>query len=292
MSERRARKRGASELRRTIKRAIQEGRSGRAGSAELGETIQRAIAAQMVRKFRERPEVARKLVEAGLIDEDYANVDPATIEDPVRFLREFGSALAERVREQPSTLARLDLNAVELMGQDSIGTTQAVAESTRDDRVVLFTDLEGFTSFTEDEGDTAATELLTGHYQVVQGVVRSRGGEVVKRLGDGHLLAFRAPEAAVMAGLEIVELAPDPLRLRAGAHAGEVMVSSDDLLGHVVNIASRVAGSAGGGQALITGAVRRDAAELAGIEYVSTPPRPLRGLDEPMALWEVHRVPR
>lgn len=269
---------------------MSEPRSPKRSSSEMGETIKRAIAAKMVSKFRSRPDVAQKLIEAGLIDEDFARVDPATIEDPVAFLREFGTAIAEKVRAQPSTLARFDISALELLGQDSIGTKSAVAESSRDDRVVVFTDLEGFTSFTEDEGDGAATDLLTDHYQVVQRVVRSRGGEVVKRLGDGHLLAFRAPEAAVMAGLEIVELAPDPLRLRAGAHAGEVMVSSDDLLGHVVNIASRVAGSAGGGEALVTDAVHRDVSGLPGVHFEATPPRPLRGLDERMALWEVSRL--
>jgi len=266
--------------------------SRRRGGAELGEKIARTIASQMARKLRHRPEVARKLIDAGLLDDDFSSIDPDAIDDPLGLLASFGTAIAERIRDNPSTLARLDLSAIDVLGRGSVEETSTAADSTRGERVVLFTDLEGFTSFTEDEGDTAAAELLTDHYGVVERFTRSRGGDVIKRLGDGHMLSFRAPEAAVLAGLEIIEAAPAPLRLRAGAHAGPVVVSSGDLLGNVVNIASRVAGSASGGQALVTGAVYQEAAALSGVHFESTPPRQLRGLDDPMALWEVYRVPR
>jgi class 3 adenylate cyclase len=256
----------------------------------LGDSIRRAIAAKMLRKFRDNPEVATRLAEKGLIDPTLAGTDPAAVEDPVAYIREVGVSLAERLRERPSLLARLDLSALDLLGEDSIGTSHAVARSRRDALTVVFTDLEGFTAFTETEGDDAATELLTDHYGVVKGVVRARGGDVVKRLGDGHLLSFGSPSAAVLAGLEIVELAPDPLRLRAGAHAGEVMVSSGDLLGHVVNIASRVAGTAAGGQALVTTEVREPAGDVPGVAFEFSPPRPLKGIDDAMGLWEVRRA--
>jgi adenylate cyclase len=257
--------------------------------SEFGESLKRAIAAQLIQKFRERPDLAEKLIEKGLIDEEQV-LDPASVEDPITVIREFGASLAQRISEKPSTLAKFDLKALELLGQEAITSTPALAGSRRDRRTVLFTDLEGFTSFTEGEGDDAATGLLTGHYRVVNGLVRARGGNVVKRLGDGHLLSFASPEAAVMAGLEIVEASPHPLRLRAGAHAGEVMVSSGDLLGSVVNVASRVAGAATGGEALVTGAVRDPTGDLPGVRFEITPPRALRGLESPMSLWQVHRT--
>ena len=40
--------------------------------------------------------------------------------------------------------------------------------------------------------------------------------------GDGLLLTFPEPEAAVLCCLELVEAAPAPLRLRAGVHLGDV----------------------------------------------------------------------
>src|SRR5947208_1716158 len=106
------------------------------------------------------------------------------------------------------------------------------------------------------EGDETATRLLIEHHRVVGPIVRSRGGKVVKRLGDGLLLTFPSPEAAVLAALELVPSAPEPLRMRAGMHCGEAVVTRDDVIGHVVNVAARVAESAKGGEAMVTGTIR------------------------------------
>ena len=76
------------------------------------------------------------------------------------------------------------------------------------------------------------------------------------------MLSFPSAEAAVHAALELVEV-PCELRLRAGVHSGEAVVTADDLIGHDVNIAARVAASATGGEVLATVAVRDQAGELA-----------------------------
>ena len=118
---------------------------------------------------------------------------------------------------------------------------------------VAFTDLEDFTTYTEAEGDEAARRLLIGHHRESESIVRRRGGRVLKRLGDGLMLTFPAPEAAVLACLELRETAP--MRLRAGIHGGSVLVTGDDdVIGHVVNLAARVTESAQGGELVVTGA--------------------------------------
>ena len=61
---------------------------------------------------------------------------------------------------------------------------------TRTDLAVAFTDLEGFTAFTAAEGDDAAGRVLLAHHRQADRLARRRGGRVVKRLGDGLLLAF------------------------------------------------------------------------------------------------------
>ena len=103
---------------------------------------------------------------------------------------------------------------------------------------MAFTDLEDFTTYTEAQGDDAASRLLIGHHRESEPIVGRRGGRVLKRLGDGLMLTFPEPEAAVLACLELSEAAP--LRLRAGIHGGKVLVTGDDVIGHVVNLAARV----------------------------------------------------
>src|SRR5438046_9956488 len=102
-------------------------------------------------------------------------------------------------------------------------------------------------------------------------VVRSRGGHISKRLGDGLLLTFPEPEAAVLACLEMVDAEPEPLRLRAGIHVGEVVVAGDEIVGHVVNVAARVAESAGGGEVLATDDVRTAARDVRGGSFRRAP---------------------
>ena len=94
--------------------------------------------------------------------------------------------------------------------------------------------------------DEAALALLADHHRSIGPIVRSRGGKVVKRIGDGLMLSFPSAESAVLASLELVEVEPGPLRLRAGVHTGEAVVTPDDLIGHDVNVTARVAAVARG----------------------------------------------
>lgn len=255
---------------------------------DLGDTLKRAIAARVAAGLREN-EGLRRALERSAIDRRFLDFDPAASDDPVAALRDFGSSLAEAIRERPTTLAHLDLRAIDLLGEDALGTSQAIGAAGREDRTIVFSDLEGFTPFTVTEGDLTAGRLLESHYGDVDRITRSRGGVVVKRLGDGHLLSFPAPEAAVLASLELVEAVPDPLPVRIGAHAGEVMVLRNDVFGHVVNVASRVANAADGGQALVTAAVRDPASLMAGVAFEPSGQRALKGLGDPVPLWLLRR---
>jgi len=162
-------------------------------------------------------------------------------------------------------MAAMGLSAIQLLSanddeDDSFGSGQTTRLA------VAFTDLEGFTRFTERNGDEAASNLVADHHRTIGPIVRSRGGRVVKRIGDGLLLTFPEPEAAVLACLELVDTPPAPLRLRAGVHVGDVVMTRDDVVGHVVNVAARVTESAKGGEVVVTGDVR-DAA-IAGLTRV------------------------
>src|SRR5439155_20832638 len=132
------------------------------------------------------------------------------------------------------------LSTIQVLSSTSEGDG---GEGVATELTVAFTDLEGFTAYTANEGDEAASRLLAEHHREVGPIVRSRGGKVAKRLGDGLLLTFPEPAAAVIACVELVGAEPAPLRLRAGIHLGDVVVTRDDVIGHVVNVAARVAES-------------------------------------------------
>jgi adenylate cyclase len=193
--------------------------------------------------------------------------------------------LERSVEQRPSLLSKLGLSAIQQLSSSSEDSRDGLATRL----AVAFTDIEGFTAYTAREGDEAASQLLATHHRDVGPVVRSRGGHIRKRLGDGLLLTFPSPEAAVLACLELVELEPDPLRLRAGVHVGEVVVAGDEIVGHVVNVAARVAESAKGGEVLVTGDVRDAAAALRGVTFGRARSRSYKGVGEKVLVCRASR---
>jgi adenylate cyclase len=237
--------------------------------------------------INEHPDFARGAAEVGLIDrawlEDPANrpIRTATSLDVVqRFLE-------RSVEQEPSLIAHMGLNAIQLLTVDAEDTGD---EGSRQVATIVFTDLEGFTSFTAREGDVAARELLERHHRAVGPVIRSRGGRLVKKIGDGLLLSFPAPEAALLAALEISETNETGLRLRGGVHCGEVIQLGDDLIGHDVNLAARVADSAKGGEVLATTDVRDALGDIpAGLVFARARRRTFKGVDGSVLVCPVRR---
>ena len=123
---------------------------------------------------------------------------------------------------------------------------------------IVFTDLVGFTSYTDTEGDGAALAVLDRQLSLVRDVLAPyAGARVVKEIGDGLMLWFASAVDAVAAAGRLrdrLEHARDdgfPLALRIGVHTGEALPrGDDDLIGGAVNIASRIADAAGPGEIL------------------------------------------
>lgn len=121
---------------------------------------------------------------------------------------------------------------------------------------LMFTDIAGFTACASAAGDRAAVRLLRRHDAAVLPPIRQHGGRIVKRLGDGLMVAFALPAAAVAAAVAMRRAAGSRVRLRIGIHTGEARSRAGDLIGHDVNVASRIADRAPGGGILVSEAVR------------------------------------
>lgn len=251
-------------------------------------SIRRGVEARLAELIRRDPERAADAIEVGLIDREW-------LESPVdKPIRTVGTAevlqryIEKSVEEQPSVLQSLGLNAVQFLAWP---LTRSSGRADPMTVAVVFTDLENFTRFTNDFGDAAAVELLAEHHRAVSPIVRGRGGRIVKRLGDGLMLAFPQPEAALKAALELVPTSPEPLCLRAGVHVGEAVVSRDDVVGHVVNVAARVTELAKGGEVLTTEATRDAVGDLPGVAFGRRRKVRFKGVPEPMAVCKVAATP-
>ena len=132
---------------------------------------------------------------------------------------------------------------------------------------VMFTDVEASTDITTRLGDDAAASLLATHNTIVLEQVAAYGGRDVRSTGDGFLVVFDSPRAAVSCALSIQRELTErehPIRVRIGLNAGEVLEDGGELFGAAINLAARVMDRADGGEVLTTDTVRHGTRDVTG----------------------------
>jgi len=155
---------------------------------------------------------------------------------------------------------------------------------------IAFLDLTGYTALTEERGDEAGADLADRLATLVNQAAQPHGGHPVKWLGDGVMFYFPEPEAAVLAGLDLVEQTPATVdvRARVGVNAGGVIFRDGDYFGKTVNVASRIADYARPGEVLVSDEVRaRWSGE--GVRFEPIGPVALKGLRDELTLYAASR---
>ncbi|HEY6472672.1 MAG TPA: adenylate/guanylate cyclase domain-containing protein [Acidimicrobiales bacterium] len=287
-------------------RAARGGKAREAGAATFA-ALRRATARKAAEMIRSDPDDAATALEIGLVDEEWLQAPgdrPISSSTPGEIMRRF---LERTVERHPSKLSSLGLTAVQLLSSEEDGLGAGAgrgAGGAAGPLTVVFTDLEGFTAYTDAHGDAAALALIGEHHERARPTVRRWKGRIVKHLGDGLLCTFPEPLSGLRAAIELQASAPDPLRLRAGVHMGEAVVTKTDVVGHVVNVAARVCEAAKGGQVLATADVVEAAAAgspspragdsrdaPAGVRLGRMKSRRMKGVKTPVRLCEVWAAP-
>ena len=149
----------------------------------------------------------------------------------------------------------------------------------------LFSDLKGSTELYERVGDLVAFDLVDEHFRVLQEIIASEKGAIVKTIGDAVMATFETPDRAIAAAIRMREAMSDlgakrqhqNLRLKIGIHEGSCIAvtlnDQQDYFGQTVNIASRVQGFAGSRSIVVTEQVVRNAEASTLLETVDSNPR-------------------
>lgn len=113
---------------------------------------------------------------------------------------------------------------------------------------VLFADVSGWTDLCSRRGDHAALELRDALFGPLGDIVQAHRGRIVKTIGDELMCLFDSAQDAARAATDMQrhagranQGAQEPLRLRIGMHAGNVVLKNNDIEGDTVNTAARVA---------------------------------------------------
>jgi class 3 adenylate cyclase len=128
----------------------------------------------------------------------------------------------------------------------------------------LFSDLKDSTELYENVGDLVAFDLVNEHFRVLQEIIASERGAVVKTIGDAVMATFETPDRAIAAAIRMREAMSDlgaerqhqSLHLKMGIHEGSCLAvtlnGQQDYFGQTVNIASRVQGLAASRSIVVT----------------------------------------
>jgi eukaryotic-like serine/threonine-protein kinase len=140
---------------------------------------------------------------------------------------------------------------------------------------ILFSDIEDSTILTERLGDERWLDLLRSHNSIFRKHLSEHGGYEVKNQGDGFMLVFPQPTAALHCAIEVqralaeraTENPVDEIRVRMGLHTGEAIAEEGDFFGRNVVLAARIAAQARGGEILVSEALREQAEGEDGLAF-------------------------
>ncbi len=208
----------------------------------------------------------------------------------VKFCGECGAALASQPQPREA------------------GTETALPAAERRLVSVLFADLVGFTSASEERDAEDTRELLSRYFDTCRRLIELYGGTVEKFIGDAVMAVWGTPtateddaERAVRSALDLVaavsalgdEVGAPDLRARAGILTGEAAVTigaegQGMVAGDLVNTASRIQSIAEPGTVLVGESTRRATDQT--IAYADAGSHELKGKVGLVPLWQALRV--
>src|SRR6476660_1261574 len=167
----------------------------------------------------------------------------------------------------------------------------------------LFSDLKDSTALYDRVGDLVAFDLVNEHFRLLQEIIASERGAVVKTIGDAIMATFETPDRAIAAAIRMRDAMSDlgaerqhqSLRLKMGIHEGSCLAvtlnGQQDYFGQTVNIASRVQGLAGSRSIVVTEQVVENARAHALLESNGLKPTPrsvtLSGIADKVSVYEI-----
>ncbi len=178
----------------------------------------------------------------------------------------------------------------------------------RQEATILFTDIRGFTSYSEVKEPEDVVEKLNEYLDITTNVILSYGGYVDKFIGDAVLGIFGIPVrqrnhvvSALKAAVEIQRRLNraakwgNPLLSVVGIGINTGVVVSGNIgcqvkmeytvIGDTVNVASRINGLAGPGEIIISKSIFESQSRR--IKAVPLPPHTIKGKTEPVEVYKL-----
>lgn len=139
----------------------------------------------------------------------------------------------------------------------------------RAERTIVFTDIAGFSTLSENMTPESVIALLNAHFQILGEIIYRHGGDIDKFIGDSVMAVFEEPDNAVAASVEIqralqkinaLQKPEGRVLIRIGVNTGHVVIGNmgaeermdRTVIGDAVNTAQRLESMAASGGIMIS----------------------------------------
>ena len=176
---------------------------------------------------------------------------------------------------------------------------------------LLFSDIRGFTAFSETREPEEVVEMLNTYLQAQAQVVLKHQGDIDKFVGDELMARFSGPDQEARAARCAVEMMRAVQRINAsrgetesaiqigvGINAADVILGAMGsmhrmdftAIGDGVNLAARLCSAAAPGQILASGTVEKAASGIPSVAFEPLEPILVKGKREPIPVFSVRLV--
>src|SRR6516164_1353433 len=156
---------------------------------------------------------------------------------------------------------------------------------------ILAADVVGYAAMMERAEEATYAEIGRLRHEVIEPRLSRHQGRLIKTTGDGMLVEFASPVAALKCAIEIQDhlaSAGGPLQLRIGLNLGDVIVDDQgDVYGEGINIAARLEHMADPGGILISAKVHNEVEGKLDVGFEDRGEQPLKNIARPIRAYAV-----
>jgi len=153
---------------------------------------------------------------------------------------------------------------------------------------VMFTDIQGYTAFVQQDEAAALMKVAT-HRKYLEQFTAEYNGKVIAFYGDGSLSIYESALDAVQCGIAMQKAyqGEHPIPVRIGIHVGDIVIKDETVYGDGVNISSRIQTSGIPGSVYISDRVQSELANHPEIKTRSIGKKRLKNVTQPIEVFVV-----
>ena len=193
--------------------------------------------------------------------------------------------------------------------ESSDGTVHREGE--RRELTVLFSDIRGFTAWSETREPEEVVAMLNAYLQVQSEVVIARGGDIDKFVGDELMARFSGPDHAARATHAAVEMVQavaklnveralpteDHIHVGVGVNTGEMVLGAMGseqrmdftVIGDEVNLGARLCSVAALDEVIVSEATAEASGRPAALRFSPLDPVSVKGKSDKIHIYDVRR---